>query len=87
MLLYFVFWATVIGGGLYFVARLVRAFEQRSQVVEPDVDLHRRLQVLEDVIERQSTEIQLLTENQQFLERLLAGRGTALPSGPDAPER
>jgi hypothetical protein len=75
ILFFGLFWIAVIGGAFYLAVRLIRALEQRSTVMPTqDLDMVKRMQQLEDTIERQSTELQQLTENQQFLESVLRGR-------------
>ena len=75
VLFFLLFWVLVIGGAFYFAARLVRALERRNTVIPTqDVDMLKRMQQLEETLERQSSELQQLTENQAFLESVLSGR-------------
>ena len=75
MPIFMLFWRLVIGGAFYLLARLVRALEGRNTVMPTqDVDMLKRMQQLEETLERQSSELQQLTENQAFLESVLRGR-------------
>jgi hypothetical protein len=75
VIMFGLFWLLVLGGAFYLAARLVRALEQRNGVVPTqDLDMLKRMQQLEDTLERQTVELQQLTENQQFLESVLRGR-------------
>ena len=75
VLFFVLFWVLVLGGAFYLAVRLVRALEQRSSVMPTqDLDMLKRMQQLEDTLDRQASELQQLTENQQFLESVLRGR-------------
>ena len=82
ILIYLLFWGSVIGGGFYLVLRYVRAIEQRPPRVQDDLDIGKRVRLLEETIERQAVEIQQLTENQSFLESLLKSRPSLPPGEP-----
>lgn len=64
----------IIAGAFHIASRVVRAMEQRPQRIVDDLDLGKRVQLLEETIDRQASEIQQLTENQVFLESLVKGR-------------
>ena len=70
------FWLVVLGGGFYLAVRLVRAFENKAPQVQDDLGIGKRVQLLEEMTERQSAEIEQLTENQRFLESLLKSKPT-----------
>lgn len=78
ILIYGLFWFAVLGGGFYLALRLVRAMEAKPRRVQDDLDIGKRVQLLEETIERQAAEIGQLTENQRFLESLLKSK-PALP--------
>lgn len=78
-LFYLLFWIAVLGGAFYVAVRYVRALERRPRI-QDDLDLGKRVQLLEEALERQTQEIQQLTENQSFLESLLKSR-PPLPPG------
>jgi hypothetical protein len=75
VILFGLFWIFVLGGAFYLAARLVRALERRNTVMPTqDIDMLKRMQELEETLERQASELQQLTENQRFLESVLRGR-------------
>lgn len=66
-----VFWGTVLGGGVYFLRRFVRAFERRNSASPDLLALRDRVAALEAANDETRSEIRQLTEGQEFTARLL----------------
>lgn len=73
------FWGTVLGGGLYFARRLVRAVESRRNDESELLELRRRIASLEETNERTQRDVERLETSQDFTNKLLANR----PANPD----
>ena len=76
MLLFFVvtFWGALVGGGLYFVRRYVRAIENRGRQDRTIAELEARVAGLEELCEGMEKDVERLENGQEFTTRLLAGR-------------
>ncbi len=79
MFVFGLMWLLIIGGILYFAVRVVRSLEGSRLRVQDEIGVGKRMQLLEETIERQSAEIEQLVENQRFLESLLKSK-SPLPS-------
>ena len=77
ILVMLLFWGPIIGGGLYFLRRFVRAAEQRSGAPSELLALSDRVAALELALDEARTEIRHLTEGQEFTVRLLDAKATS----------
>lgn len=77
-LMFGVFWAVLVGGAVFIAVRWARALDGSRPRVQDELGVTKRLQLLEETIERQSAEIEQLNEQQRFLESLIKNR-PALP--------
>ena len=82
MLLFFVvtFWGAIVGGGLYFVRRYVRAVEGRVRGDRTVAELEARVASLEDLVESLDKDVERLENGQEFTTRLLADRSRSSSS-------
>ena len=65
------FWGTVLGGGVYFLRRFVRALEHRNSASPELLALRDRVAALEAAHDETRSEIRQLTDGQEFTARLL----------------
>ena len=68
------FWGIVLGGGFYFIRRLVRAAERRVDNQSELTELRARVAALEDGHETTRSDVERLEEGHEFTSRLLAER-------------
>jgi cell division protein FtsB len=74
VLLFPIVWLSILGVGVYFAARLVRAFERRGKEPAGLEDLRQRVTQLEDNLDAARDEIARLNEGHEFTTRLLTER-------------
>jgi cell division protein FtsB len=67
-------WLSILGIGLYFAARLVRAFERRGAEPAGFEELRQRVTQLEDNLDAARDEIARLHDGHEFTTRLLTER-------------
>jgi hypothetical protein len=86
ILLWGLFWISILGGGGYLLLRAVRALEQRSGGGASGA-LADRVRTLEDALLRMEQQVDELAEAQRFNTRLLSERtgGSAPEGGGGAP--
>lgn len=74
------FWATLVGGGFYFVRRYVRAVERRSGGDETSAQLQTRVAALEEFVGTIQRDVERIDQGQEFTTRLLErGPRSAVP--------
>ncbi len=73
LLLPLVFWLVVLSGGFYVAIRFIRAFETRGRGGDADAieALGQRLLRLEETMEAMGTQLERVSEAQQFTTKLL----------------
>ncbi|HEY2378256.1 MAG TPA: hypothetical protein VGH98_19925 [Gemmatimonadaceae bacterium] len=69
------FWGTVLGGGLYFLRRYVRAIERRGTGEQVVAELRERLSSMEEIVDSLRSDVNRLEESEEFTTRLLTSGG------------